>query len=542
MSVDWAVDLRRLLKFIGLLASYGIRTEAGKLLGLEGARWAVAFRQFLESMGSTYLKLGQYLAIRFDLVPKEVGDELGRLFEGVPPVAYPLIRRQIEQALGQPIERLFESFEPTCIAAASIAQVHRAVSWQGRKLAVKVQRPGVDRVIAADLRNLRRMARLADALKITRDISLVDLIDEFAKHTLRELDFVAEGQTADLLRANIGEITIPEVIWPLSSRRVLTMTFVEGVSAAKLIAAQSRPSDVVAGNSVGLDVEDAVRRLASATLRQIFIDGVFHADPHPGNILIGAHGQAGLVDFGICGRLTQNQREHVRSYVQYLLLGDIDQSYRSYENLLTFSPHSDRKAFRREVKKVMWQWAAIVRDPSSEPSAKHVGFISDRKAALLYKYHVQFDVNTLLFWKTLIVLDGVALMLLPNFDLGEALVKFFSDHEPPTGERIYAALWNDKRIRGSMLLITDFAGHINKTNDSLKSLRPVLTIRRQKIRQRERQTTYAIKCLCLAVAALALQLVIESPSARLAVLAGGSAVAALFAGLSLRRMLHRGEA
>jgi ubiquinone biosynthesis protein len=511
---NWLLDVQRSLRFTSRAIIRGTWPLLRYLAGRRDNRWGVSLRQMLEDMGSTYLKLGQYLAIRFDLLPAEVCRELEKLFERVPPVPFDLIRPHVEAELGGKLEDLFATFNPECLAAASIAQVHRATAKDGRLLAVKVQRPGIDRIIAADLRNLRRMAWVADFARLLRSISLVDAVTEFMEYTLREIDFVVEGTTADALHATMSDVVTPEIVWPLSSSRILTMGFIEGISLARVIGIVRE--DPVEGARLlkELDLREAVRILAVATLRQLFVNGFFHADPHPGNILLGPNHLVALVDFGIFGRLDADQRKALKGYVENLLVGNVDQSYREYEKLITFSLLSDRAAFRVEVKDTMRKWLAQVLDPNADPHDRHVGTIADRKASLLYKYHVKLDVNTLLFWRTLIVLDGTALRLFPDFDLAGTLGEFFKSLQPSTGDRIYASISAPQSQSANRQLILGFAGKVNEIRSVSAENKNAASVRVQYQESRSEPAGNAMKCLCTFILTCSLYHLAGTPRAR----------------------------
>jgi predicted unusual protein kinase regulating ubiquinone biosynthesis (AarF/ABC1/UbiB family) len=190
----------------------------------------------------------------------------------------------------------------------------------------------------------------------------------------------------------------------------------------------------------------------------------------------------------------------LKEYVEHLLSGSIDQAYLSYEKLLLFSPNTDRRAFRVEVKAAMRSWLKMVLDPYGDPAERHVGRIADRKAALLYKYHVQLDANTLLFWRTLIVLDGTALRLWPEFDLAKTLGQFFRSLAPSVTDRVYQSLWNDRRIWGTANLIRQGPSAILSIDQLVNNGSFAVTRRAQPAPD---QTGRRIKWLCLDAIALA---------------------------------------
>jgi ubiquinone biosynthesis protein len=508
---DALLSAKRALEFSAVL----VRTVVAPLLkarvtGQPVARWPVLLRTFLEAMGSTYLKLGQYLALRIDLLPAEAARELAGLFDQVPPVDFARVKTFVERELGQPFDALFASFDPEPIAAASIAQVHSAIAHDGRRLAVKVQRPGVDRIVAADLRNLQWLARAGDALHLAGAISLGAAVQEFAEYTLREVDFSIEAATADRLHNTVRDVETPEILHALSSPRVMTMSFIDGISLARLRALMDTEPETAARLLEEIDLPDAFRRLGNATLRQLFVTGFFHADPHPGNVLVGPNGLVALVDFGIFGYLDPNQREWLSTYVEQLVVGSLETAYRNYEKLLRFGPSTDRAAFKRRVIAVMREWREAVRDPYAPASERHVGRIADRKAQLLFEFNVQLDINTLLFWRTLITLDGTLLSLAPTFDLAQLLGEFFAAIRPNLEERIVAVGSDPLRIASAGQLLMRGPGETQELTS--RAARGHLLLRVQRRRPTQKGVVRQRGTRVLAIAIVTTATLVVAPS------------------------------
>jgi ubiquinone biosynthesis protein len=381
---------------------------------------AVRVRQFLESMGVTYLKLGQFLATRFDLLPPEVIRELGRLFEQVSPLPFARVRKQIEQELGGPLSQFFQSVEESYLGSASVAQVHKAVALDGEVLALKVQRPNVGSIFAADVQLMRAIAWVVDLLGLVRNLSLSGFVEEFAAYTVREMDFVQEARTAERVRREGSPVVyVPRIRWNLTTRRLLALEFIEGVSFAKAATLLERgQKEELQKLLPGIELKQVTHILAWATLHQLFITGFFHADPHPGNILIARNGRVTLIDFGIFGELSPEQVDILSRYVENLALGNIDEAYRLYARLLTFSPLTDIDAFRRDARRLLREYY--------DSDDRQIGRFADRLMRLLYEYNVRLDVNTLLFWRTVIVLDATSLRSSSHFDFAEEVRNFFS--------------------------------------------------------------------------------------------------------------------
>jgi ubiquinone biosynthesis protein len=264
---------------------------------------AVRLRLALEELGPTFIKFGQALSTRADLLPSDVIAELTLLQDSVPPLQTGVAEKAIEKDLGAGISDIFLEFDPQPLAAASIAQVHRATLNSGEIVAVKVRRPGIEGVIDADLAILADLAALAERyLPDAALYSLADLVAEFARTIGREQDLVREGRLIERVASQFaGDPTVrfPRICWPLTTPAVLTMEFLDG---AKLSAVGTE-------DAPDLDPQLVARRGADAVLKQILVTGLFHADPHPGNILVLPGSIVAFVDFGIVGRINRQMRD-----------------------------------------------------------------------------------------------------------------------------------------------------------------------------------------------------------------------------------------
>jgi ubiquinone biosynthesis protein len=293
----------------------GYLAAGRRLLALVGrpvqpdAPRAVRLRLAFEALGPTFIKFGQALSLRTDLLPPDVVAQLALLQDAAPPLPPGAAERAIEAALGQPAAALFASFDGTPLAAASMAQVHRATLPSGDVVAVKVRRPGLEEVIEADLGILADLARLAD--RHWPDAELYcpsSLVAEFGRAIRREQDFVREGRLLDRMASQFaGDPTVhfPRVCWPLSRSSVLTMEFLDGVKV----------TDLGEGRDAVDDRRLVARRGADAVLRQILVHGLFHGDPHPGNLLVLPGGVVAFFDLGIVGRLNREMRGRLAEVV-----------------------------------------------------------------------------------------------------------------------------------------------------------------------------------------------------------------------------------
>ncbi|MBD1876378.1 AarF/ABC1/UbiB kinase family protein [Nodosilinea sp. FACHB-131] len=275
-------------------------------------------RNILTDLGPVYVKLGQLLSTRPDLMPPAYIEELSSLQTTVPPVDPKEIEAYIRQHLGKPPEELFERLDYQAIAAGSIAQTHKAVLKDGRQVAVKVQRPGIERQVERDMTLIRDVAKLVSATQFGQRYNVVDLADEFADAINAELDFTTEAGYTDQLRRNLSksdwydanQLVVPQIYWDLTNTKIMTMEWLEGTPLLKAdLLAEDAHSDVV-----GLRAA-ATTLLFRVFLKQYFVDGFFHADPHPGNIFYLADGRLALLDCGMMGHMDPRTRNTMTEMV-----------------------------------------------------------------------------------------------------------------------------------------------------------------------------------------------------------------------------------
>jgi ubiquinone biosynthesis protein len=273
-------------------------------------------RHTLEDLGPTYIKLGQILSTRPDILPPDIIIELTKLLDSATPAPSADIIHTIEKELNHPIDTLFASFDPEPIGTASIGQVHRATLPDGSPVVVKVQRPGVETVIEADLSLLLTQARFLQAhSEWLAKYHIQDIAVEFSQALHDELDYTLEGRNADRLRniSNAEHVVMPQVYWQLTTRRVITLSELKGIKLCDL--------DQI--KALGYDLASIADLVAEVYLQQIFVHGIFHADPHPANILV-YQDKIGLVDFGSVGYLTQHMREELSDMLFAVARQDAD--------------------------------------------------------------------------------------------------------------------------------------------------------------------------------------------------------------------------
>lgn len=379
----------------------------------KGAPWARAVRRFLERAGPGFVKLGQVLSVRPDLVPDSLRRELEALQDRTVPVPWHLVRAEIERALGPGAGAVFRRVDPQPVASASVAQVHRAQTPDGRPLAVKVLRPGVEERV---LRNLRLARRLAPVLGLWPALrGRVDagaLWGELERAARAELDLRAEGETACELARGLRDeprIRIPEVYWPGTARRVLSAEWIEG---HKLSAPEARRHP---------EYRELAEVGARAFFRQVLELGVFHADLHPANLLVTPAGEVGYVDFGLRGRLAPGERRAALGVLVGLLARDAGLALRNLEHLGVRVPRERRSWFVEEVDRVLGV-ALRPRLEEMELAAMGLGLLGAARRA-----GVRFPHRHALLVKALLSIEGTARLLHPGFSLERCAGEYLAE-------------------------------------------------------------------------------------------------------------------
>jgi ubiquinone biosynthesis protein len=366
----------------------------------------------LEELGPTFIKLGQILSTRPDILPQEYIVELSKLLDAAPPVPLDQIRDTIETEFGRPIDELFSRFDREPIASASIGQVHRALLPDGTAVVVKVQRPGIRRVVYADLNLLRSQTRFLEARSETlAGYGLTEIAEEFAESLQAELDYTQEGRNADRLReiaesANV-DVIIPRIYWKYTTRAVITMDDLKGITLTDPEALVQR----------GYDLTDIAEQVIDIYLQQVFVQGIFHADPHPANILV-YDGRIGLVDFGMVGHLARNVREQLGDLLFALVRQDADEMLYIVARMGALTHASDLRALRRDLQRLLVRYY----DASLEnlPIARFLADVS----SVAFRHNVRLPSDLALLARTVVVLEGVVRGLDPSVRLSNYLEPF----------------------------------------------------------------------------------------------------------------------
>jgi len=410
-----------------------LRQRALEAKGEEVARLSVPerVRRALEDLGPTYVKLGQLMSTRPDIFPPEYIAEFSKLLDAVPPFATEVARKQIESELGKPIETLFAHFDPVPVASASIGQVHYATLHTGERVVVKVQRPGIRQTIEADLNLSLRQARFLEAHSaIVRDYQLVEIIQEFGQGLQDELDYLREGHNADRLRQVLRKddrVSIPRVYWDLTTSQVITMERAQGLQLTELEQLKQEGTDLAA----------IAARIADAYMHQTFVAGVFHADPHPANILV-YEGRITLVDFGLVGVLSPTLKDMLGELFVALMSQDTEQITNIVLHMGAIGMSADRAGLQKDIQRLMHRYYGV--------SLENVPLGEFLKEILntALRHRIRLPSDLALLARTLIILEGVTLQLDPDFNFVEFAKPFLTRM---LRERVSLRRWGSDALR-----------------------------------------------------------------------------------------------
>jgi ubiquinone biosynthesis protein len=368
-------------------------------------RNAARFRQMLVDLGPTYVKLGQLLSSRPDILPAAWIAELSLLQDSCDPVPVAHIRREIESGLGRPVGELFAWLDPVPVASASIAQVHRARTHGGADVAVKVQRPGVREQFESDLGLLTYVARLLEALvEETGVYTPSDIVEEFDRAIHEELDFANEARNArDVAAASkdLPFVVVPAVHASLSSATVLTLDFVEGLKVTDLAGRE------------GYDPQRVARNLIDAAFRQLFTAGIFHGDPHPGNLLVLPGDRIAYLDFGLVGRIGRPMQEALVTLLVAVALRDPETVARVLYRIGVPEAHTPITSLRDDISRILDRYLGLKLDQIRSST-----LLTDM-LDLAVRHKIKVPREYALLCKSSVTIEGVIRGLYPELDIME---------------------------------------------------------------------------------------------------------------------------
>jgi ubiquinone biosynthesis protein len=364
-------------------------------------------REMLDELGPTFVKFGQLLSTRPDVMPPDIIVELRSLQDDVTPIPFADVRRVIEEEMELTLEQAFLTFDETPIAAASIGQVHRATLPTGDQVVVKVQRPEAPRQVESDLQLMRSAARVVrERVRALDFIDAEALVDEFARSIRQELDYQHEARNAETFRRNFGdstEVAVPKVIWRYSSSRVLTLEYLEGTQFADLDLTTRSPEQR----------RELAYRMTDAWMTMIFRHGFFHGDPHPANILLLDDGRIGLVDFGLAGRLTDEDMTRLTRLFVDAATENVEALPRRLAELGLRYPKDREEELRDAIEDLFYRYYG-----SSISSIDPIEVIREG-LDLIYSLNLRLPSRFVILDKAIATLGAVGVELYPDFNVFE---------------------------------------------------------------------------------------------------------------------------
>ena len=491
---------RILLSFIFwelFLPRIGFRGRAQQTRSRRLQRSAAQFRSLAVEMGGLMIKLGQFFSARVDVLPGEITSELAGLQDEVPPENFEDLRRLAAAEFGAPLEEKFLLFEEEPLAAASLGQVHRArlrtsdllqagaeedrsagesiIPCHPRPdpgwipVVVKIQRPNIENIIKTDLAALRTVGSWLHRYKpIRRRMHIPSLLDEFTRISLEEIDYINEGRNAEIFRENFKDhpdICVPQVFWSQTTRRVLTL---EDVLAIKI-------TDYPGIQAAGVDPGKVARRLIDIYLEQIFEDGFFHADPHPGNLFIfplppeaekERDWQLTFVDFGMVGRVPDQLREGIREAAIGIGTRDPERLTKSYQMLGVLLPDADLSLIKEAETRIFDRFWGKNMAELRQISYREMGELAYEFRELLYNMPFQVPQDFILLARAIGILSGICTGLDPNFNVWESIAPYTQRllrEEAAGGEPAWLEI-----LRGYAEVLVKLPGRLDRVLDTVE--------------------------------------------------------------------------
>jgi ubiquinone biosynthesis protein len=410
----------------------------------------------LDELGPTFVKFGQLLSMRPDVLPPDIIAELRGLQDDVRPFAYEEVERTIQEDLGLPIERLFLEFDHAPMAAASIGQVHRAVLPNGHQVAVKVQRPGAPEQIEADLGLLYQAARIVkERVRALDFVDVREVVDEFARAIRQELDYRLEGRNADQLHRNFAghpHVRVPRVYWSYTRARVLTLEYIEGRQLADI-------------DEAGYTIEERKRLaevITEAWMTMVFRDGFFHGDPHPANVLVISPEVIGLVDFGLAGKLTDDDIARATRLFIDVANENVEALPKRLADLGVRYPKEREDEFLQEIRELFYRYYGASLSEIDPLQVIREVF------GVIYSLNLRLPTRFIILDKAIATLASVTVELYPQFNVFEVA--------KPYARNLLVGRYTPQRMirrarRESLKLAGVFAEYPYQVHDVLEQMR-----------------------------------------------------------------------
>lgn len=407
-------EIRRASEVVNVLVKQGL----GYFVQEYGLKWHLPFykkfkvykkeedvpariRLAMEELGGAYVKLGQLLSLRPDLVPQEYCNEFRKLLDNVPAISYEHVKKIIEQELKVPIDVLFKEFDKNPIGSASIAQVHAAKLKNGKKVVVKIQRPNIREQIEADIKIMHYFAYKAEKY-LKNAVTPVDIVSEFERYTRNELNFLTEAKNIEIFHKMFKgskRIIVPEVYFQYTTGNVLVMDYLQGIKLSELQVNLSKNIK-----------QEIVSNIADAAFKQIVEEGIFHADLHPGNIIIMPGRAIGLLDFGIVGALDKELKHQAMDMIVALVNRDAKDVVRTLLKVGTPTSETNLEDFATEIETTLYKWHGAELNEARITRMLHEMFNS------CAKHHIRMPADLILLGKAMVTMEATCAILDPEFN------------------------------------------------------------------------------------------------------------------------------
>lgn len=412
-------------------------------------------RVTLERLGPTFIKFGQVLSVRPDLIPKSYIKELEKLQDEVMPFTFKIVEQQIRKELHKPINELFSKFDKEPIASASISQVHKAVLKNGKKVAVKIQRPEARKLMETDIEIMLYIAKLLEKrMPNLKKYNPVSIVKEFEEWTKKELDFKKEAVNAKIFRKNFKgnkSVTIPEVYDELTTEKILTLEYLDGIELHNIKEIKRKK----------LNFDKIMKNGFDAVLIQVFMHGFFHADPHPGNILVQKNNSIAFVDFGIVGHFNERLKDNSANLFYGVVNNDAELIADTLIGMGVDSEEINKEELKYEIE------IAISQLQNQGLGKSKVSSVLEDVMDIALRYGIKMPIDFVLFGKTIITLEGIALQYDPNFKI--------IDSSKPFIEKLMKQRYSPVKLANNFIRnITEFKRYIGRLpEETTKALRKI---------------------------------------------------------------------
>ena len=389
---------------LNVFAVYRVGRKILRRKALTGISYAVRIRLALEELGPTFIKLGQVLSMRPFLIPTELVIELSKLQDQVAPLDPDIAIAEIEKNLGRKISESFSYLNPIPIASASLSQVHYAALLDGTPVVVKIQRPGIKRIIDSDMIILRDISSLMEKyMPETRQYEPVAIVDELARSTRKEINFLYEARNIEIFERNFhndNRIFVPKVYWDYTTRRMITMDRIDGVKIDDLEKLKEK----------GIDPTEVCRIGGDIVFKMIFVDGFFHADPHPGNLFVTYDGRIAPVDYGMVGALSNSQMIQLADILSAVVSNNAALVVYTFDKAEVIPETSNLLAIEADVNEMITRYHKI-------PLARiDMATLSDEFFDIVHRHGIKVQSEFMVFGKALVTFEEVARKLDPDYD------------------------------------------------------------------------------------------------------------------------------